>query len=32
MQMMVTNERLDKLWAMRVDFTKRGMLEGTTGA
>ncbi|KAF9473082.1 hypothetical protein BDN70DRAFT_817749, partial [Pholiota conissans] len=31
MQMMVTNQRLDKLSAMRVDFVKRGMLEGSTG-
>lgn len=31
MQMMVTNQRLDKLWAMRVDFTRRGMLEGSLG-
>lgn len=31
MQMMVTNQRLDKLWAMCVDFTKRGMLEGSRG-
>lgn len=30
MQMMVTNQRLDKLSAMRVDFVKRGMLEGST--
>ena len=28
-QMLKTNQRLDKLAALRVDFTKRGMLEGT---
>jgi hypothetical protein len=28
-QMLLTNQRLDKLAALRVDFTKRGMLEGT---
>jgi hypothetical protein len=28
-QMLQTNQRLDKLAASRVDFTKRGMLEGT---
>jgi len=28
-QMLLTNQRLDKLAAARVDFTKRGMLEGT---
>lgn len=27
--MLLTNQRLDKLAASRVDFTKRGMLEGT---
>jgi hypothetical protein len=28
-QMLVTNQRLDKLAASRVDFTSRGMLKGT---
>src|SRR6202041_2761513 len=28
-QMLVTNQRQDQLAASRVDFTKRGMLEGT---
>lgn len=28
-QMLLTNQRLDKLAASRVDFTNRGMLEGT---
>jgi hypothetical protein len=28
-QMLLTNQRLDKLAASRVDFTKRGMLQGT---
>jgi hypothetical protein len=28
-QMLLTNQRLDKLAAARVDFTQRGMLEGT---
>ena len=28
-QMLLTNQRLDKLAASRVDFTKRGMLNGT---
>ena len=28
-QMLLTNQRLDKLAAARVDFTDRGMLEGT---
>lgn len=28
-QMLLTNQRLDKLAASRVDFTKRGMLKGT---
>ncbi|KAG1775478.1 hypothetical protein EV702DRAFT_1180272 [Suillus placidus] len=28
-QMLVTNQRLDKIAALRVDFTKRGMLNGT---
>jgi hypothetical protein len=28
-QMLLTNQRLDKLAAARVDFTNRGMLEGT---
>ncbi|KAG1845610.1 hypothetical protein C8R48DRAFT_750725 [Suillus tomentosus] len=28
-QMLVTNQRLDKLAAARVDFTSRGMLDGT---
>lgn len=28
-QMLVTNQRLDKLAALRVDFTKRGMLNST---
>jgi hypothetical protein len=27
--MLLTNQRLDKLAAMRIDFTHRGMLEGT---
>jgi hypothetical protein len=27
--MLVTNQRLDKLAASRVDFTKQGMLKGT---
>jgi hypothetical protein len=28
-QMLVTNQRLDKIAALRVNFTKRGMLNGT---
>jgi hypothetical protein len=28
-QMLLTNQRLDKLAALRVDFTRRGMLKGT---
>ena len=28
-QMLLTNQRLDKLAAARVDFTSRGMLNGT---
>jgi hypothetical protein len=28
-QMLVTNQRLDKIAALRVDFMKRGMLNGT---
>lgn len=28
-QMLVTNQRLDKIAALRVDFTKCGMLNGT---
>jgi len=28
-QMLLTNQRLDKLAAARVDFANRGMLEGT---
>jgi hypothetical protein len=28
-QMLLTNQRLDKLAASRVDFTRRGMLQGT---
>jgi hypothetical protein len=28
-QMLLTNQRLDKLAALRVEFTRRGMLEGT---
>jgi hypothetical protein len=28
-QMLLTNQRLDKLAALRVDFTRRGMLHGT---
>jgi hypothetical protein len=28
-QMLLTNQRQDKLVAARVDFTSRGMLEGT---
>ena len=28
-QMLLTNQRLDKLAAARIDFTKRGMLNGT---
>jgi len=28
-QMLLTNQRLDKLAALRVDFTRRGMMEGT---
>jgi hypothetical protein len=28
-QMLLTNQRLDKLAAARVDFTERGMLKGT---
>jgi hypothetical protein len=28
-QMLLTNQRLDKLAALRVDYTRRGMLGGT---
>lgn len=28
-QILLTNQRLDKLSALRVDFTRRGMLTGT---
>ena len=28
-QMLLTNQRLSKLAALRVDFTHRGMLQGT---
>ena len=31
MQMMITNQRLDKIWAMQVDFTRRGMLRQSSG-